>query len=118
MSRNCAKSQQVCVAPVDSAVAETRLRLVMSVLSTPLVSKRSSNLLTGSPPPAPSLCNGCEEVQGYVFTQCVTGGGEDRVVWRAYTGVIHCVFDQIPNLQSICYLVHGMDKQTVHLVQH
>ncbi len=25
-------------------------------------------------------------VQGYVFIQCVTGGG-DQVVWRAYTGV-------------------------------
>jgi hypothetical protein len=23
-------------------------------------------------------------------------------MWRAYTGVIHCVFDQIPNLQ-ICF---------------
>jgi hypothetical protein len=28
----------------------------------------------------------------------VRGGGA-RVVWRAYTGVIHCVVDQIPNLQ-------------------
>ncbi len=38
---------------------------------------------------------------GYVFIQCVTGGrGWDQVVWRASTGVIHCVFDQIPNLQN------------------
>jgi hypothetical protein len=32
-----------------------------------------------------------------VFLQCVTGEG-DRAVWRAATGVIHSVFDQIPNL--------------------
>ncbi len=39
---------------------------------------------------------------GYVFIQCVTGGGgiRDQVVWRASTGVVHCVFDQIPNLQN------------------
>ncbi len=34
-----------------------------------------------------------------IYTVCNTGG-RDRVVWRAYTGVIHCVFDQIPNLQN------------------
>jgi hypothetical protein len=28
------------------------------------------------------------------------GRGGDRVVWRASTGVIHCVIDQIPNLQN------------------
>ncbi len=33
-----------------------------------------------------------------IYTMCRGGGG--RVVWRAYTGVIHCVFDQIPNLQN------------------
>ncbi len=27
-------------------------------------------------------------------------GAGDRVVWTAYTGVIHCVFDQTPNLQN------------------
>jgi hypothetical protein len=32
--------------------------------------------------------------------QCVTGWGGDGVMWRAYTGVIHCVFDQNPNLQN------------------
>jgi hypothetical protein len=32
--------------------------------------------------------------------QCVRGGGGNRVVWRASTGVIHCVFDQIPNLKN------------------
>ncbi len=34
----------------------------------------------------------------YVFIQCVAGG--DRVVWRAYIGVIQYLFGQIPNLQS------------------
>jgi hypothetical protein len=38
--------------------------------------------------------------RGYVFIQCVKGGEGDRIVWRAYKGVIHCVFDQIPNLQK------------------
>jgi hypothetical protein len=28
----------------------------------------------------------------------------DGVMWRAYTGVIHCVFDQIPNLQHCFYI--------------
>ncbi len=23
-------------------------------------------------------------------------------MWRAYTGVIHCAFDKIPNLQNCC----------------
>jgi hypothetical protein len=27
-------------------------------------------------------------------------GGGYQVVWRAYAGVIHCIFDQIPNLQN------------------
>jgi hypothetical protein len=27
-------------------------------------------------------------------------GGGGGVMWRAYTGVIHYVFDQIPNLQN------------------
>jgi hypothetical protein len=42
------------------------------------------------------------QLQGYAFIQCVTGGeqrgiglfGENTV----YTGVMHCAFDQIPNL--------------------
>jgi hypothetical protein len=32
------------------------------------------------------------------FIQCVKG--EYRVVWRASKGVIHCVFDLIPNLKN------------------
>ncbi len=37
-----------------------------------------------------------------MVTRGVRGGG-DRVVWRAYTRVIYCVFDQIPNLQN-CFI--------------
>ncbi len=40
------------------------------------------------PPPFPAWIS-----IGVVFIQCVTGGwGGDRVVWRAYAGVIHYVF--------------------------
>jgi hypothetical protein len=36
-----------------------------------------------------------------MYLSSVTGGGGwDQVVWRASTGVIHCVFDKIPNLQN------------------
>jgi hypothetical protein len=39
--------------------------------------------------------------QVYVFICTVwQEGGGDRVVWRSYTRVIHCVFDQIPSLQN------------------
>ncbi len=62
----------------------------------PSCEQAPSDLFTGTPPPPPSFC---DYVQGYEFIQCVTGRG-DRVVWRPYTGVIHCVFDQIPNLQN------------------
>ncbi len=31
---------------------------------------------------------------------CNRGWGWDQVLWRASTGVIHCVFAQIPNLQN------------------
>ncbi len=48
-----------------------------------------SNLLTGSPGET-------------------GGGGEVRVVWRASTGVIHCVSDQIPNLQN-CFAAPNKD---------
>ncbi len=41
------------------------------LVTTPLVNNCRSNLLTGSPPLPPSLC---EKVQFYVFIQCVTGG--------------------------------------------
>ncbi len=36
-----------------------------------------------------------------VWNRCVGGRAGDQVVWRASTGVIHCVFDQIPNLQML-----------------
>jgi hypothetical protein len=39
---------------------------------------------------------------------CVGGEGGDQVVWRAYTGAIHCVFDQISNLQN--YLTTPIHK--------
>ncbi len=57
-----------------------------------------TNLLTGSPPPP---LPGVNKYRGglCIYTvQCVTWG--DRVVWRAFTGLIHWVFDQIPNLQN------------------
>ncbi len=38
-----------------------------------------------------------------IYTVCNRGEGGDRVVWRAYTGVIQCVFDQVPNLQN-CFI--------------
>jgi hypothetical protein len=43
-------------------------------------------------PPSPLPC--MNKYRGmYEFIQCVTAGGEgwDQVVWRASTGVIHCV---------------------------
>jgi hypothetical protein len=49
-----------------------------------------SNLLTGSPPPLPCMNNYSEVL---FYTMCNREGG-GRVVWRAYTGVIHCGFDQ------------------------
>ncbi len=62
-------------------------------------------LLSSSPPPPP--------IHEWIGTglhihsiQCVTGGGKGWVMWRAYTGVIHCVFDQIPNLQN-CFTTHS-----------
>jgi hypothetical protein len=42
-------------------------------------------------------------------TQCVTGGG-DRVVWRAYSKVIHSVFDQILNLQN-CFTTPNKNRK-------
>jgi hypothetical protein len=36
----------------------------------------------------------------YLYSMYNKGGGGDRVVWRQYTGVIRCVFDQILNLQN------------------
>jgi hypothetical protein len=39
-------------------------------------------------PDTNKICNERDSVRG--------GGVGDRVVWTAYTGVIHCVFDQIP----------------------
>ena len=66
----------------------------MLVFSTPLVNQRPSNVLTGSPNPLP-----CVNKYKGMYLYSVWGGG-DRVVWRAQTGVIHCVFDQIPSLQN------------------
>jgi hypothetical protein len=50
-----------------------------------------------SPPPSLPCLN------KYRSKQCITEGGGDRVAWIAYTGVIHCVLDQIPNLQN-CFI--------------
>ncbi len=72
------------------------IQSVMLVFSTPLVNHCLSNLLIGSPPPpfpfSVSISTGL-----CIYTVCNRGGGGDRVVWRAYTGIIHCVFDQITN---------------------
>ncbi len=38
-----------------------------------------------------------------LYTVCNRKGGGDRVMWRASTWVIVCVFDQIPNLQN-CFI--------------
>jgi hypothetical protein len=35
-----------------------------------------------------------------MYTVCKRGRGADRVGWREYKEVIHCVFDQIPKLQK------------------
>jgi hypothetical protein len=79
----------------------------MLVFSTPLVNWRPSKALTISLvhlSPLPYPCVNMYIVQGYVFIQCVTGGGGrgggGRAVWRASAGVIHYVFDKIPNLQN------------------
>jgi hypothetical protein len=37
-------------------------------------------------------------------------GGGDRVVWRVPTGVIHCVFDQIPDSKPTKLLYHPKQK--------
>ncbi len=49
--------------------------------------------------PPPSLCEYCKYRGRYFHTEC-NRGKWDQVVWRASTGVNHCVFDQIPNLQN------------------
>ncbi len=70
------------------------IQSVMLVFSTPLVKYCLSNLLTRSPPPLPC-------VNKHRAMYLYRGGGRgDRVVWRAYTGVIHCVFDQTLNVQN------------------
>ncbi len=75
----------------------------MLVFWTPLVNKRPSNHIIGSPPPLPSVI---KYLGNWVciYTVCNRGGGgEDRVLWRSSTGVVHCTFDQIPNLQN-CFI--------------
>jgi hypothetical protein len=62
---------------VFSRVYRLEIQSVMLVFSTPL----TSHWFT-SPP------------------LCEQGGTGDRIVWRASTGIMHCVFDQIPNLQN------------------
>ncbi len=58
-----------------------------------------SNIITGSPPPHPPCVNKYRSIPCITIYTVYKGGGESGCVWRAYTGVIHCVFDQIPNLQ-------------------
>jgi hypothetical protein len=85
---------------VFNRVYRLEIQSVMLVFLTPLVKYCSSNLLTSSPPPSSPLFP-VRLSTGLCFIQYVTmGGGGGRVVWRAYTGVIRCVFDQIPNLQN------------------
>ncbi len=62
-------------------------------ISTQLCELLPLYLLFSSPPPPPHL----NKYRSLQSTQCVTGGG-DRVVWRAYSGVLHSVFDQILKL--------------------
>jgi hypothetical protein len=37
----------------------------------------------------------------YILYSVFRGGGGIGVMWRAYTGVIHCVFDQIPTVRRL-----------------
>ncbi len=67
---------------VFNRVYRLEIQSVMLVFSIPLMNLRHSNLLTVSP----HLSSLCE--------------GWDQVVWRAYTGGIQCVFDQIQKLQK------------------
>jgi hypothetical protein len=64
----------------------------MLVFSTPL----TVSLVPPHPLPSVNKYRGMY----LLYTVCNGGEGRDRVVWRASTGVIHCVFDQIPNLQN------------------
>jgi hypothetical protein len=51
-------------------------------------------------PPPPSSFPVWISTGACIYTKCNGGGDGDQVVWRASTGVIHCVFEQIPNLQN------------------
>ncbi len=77
---------------VFNRVYRLEIQSVMLVFFTLFVNSR----------PSPLPCS--NEYMGYVFIHCVKGRGGGgvgvRVVWRAYTGFIHYLFDQIPNLQN------------------
>ncbi len=78
-------------------VYRLEIQSVMLVFFTPLLNLRHSTLFTGSspPPPFPLWIS-----TGICIYKVCDGGGGDRVVWIASTGVVLWVFDQIQNLQS------------------
>jgi hypothetical protein len=78
---------------VFKRVYKLEIQSVILVFSTPLVKYCLSNLLTGSPG---------------IYTFGNMGG--DRVVWRTYSGVIHCVFGQILNLQN-CFTNRNKNQE-------
>ncbi len=50
-----------------------------------------------------------------IYTVCKRGR-EDRVVWRASTGVILCVFDQIRNLKKLLYHPKQKPRREHHTI--
>ncbi len=59
-------------------------------------------LLSSSPPPPLPFVSKYRSIYNIhtFYTVCNRGWGGDGVMWRAYSGIIHCVFDRIPNLQN------------------